>query len=242
MAGPSISVITATYNSMVTLPDLVASLRAQTDHDFEWVIADGQSTDGTVEYLKSLDGLDIKLISQKDFGVYDALNRAIMHSCGAFYLVVGSDDVLYPGAIRNYSKSIGDGRECCDLVFAKCEVNGDIVLPQLGKGWLYGMRGQGGCHSVGTLIKKELHDKVGWYSKLFPLCADQLFIGSAINSGARVRLCDFTAGVFSMQGLSGTQTLGLLTEKYRVQLLLGYNKYIQTLLFVARLAKNIGKI
>lgn len=58
-----LSVITATYNAIEYLPDLVASLRKQLDKDFEWIVADGKSTDGTVEYLRSISDLNLKVTS-----------------------------------------------------------------------------------------------------------------------------------------------------------------------------------
>uniref|UniRef100_UPI00344E8CBA glycosyltransferase n=1 Tax=uncultured Thermosynechococcus sp. TaxID=436945 RepID=UPI00344E8CBA len=48
---PSLSIITATYNAESDLPNLIASLVAQTDADFEWVVADGNSTDRTLELI-----------------------------------------------------------------------------------------------------------------------------------------------------------------------------------------------
>lgn len=89
-----LSVVTATYNAVQHLPNLIKSLRDQSDRDFEWVVMDGGSTDGTIELLKLVEDIKIVFKSQKDFGIHDALNRAVKVSSGTYYLVVGADDLL----------------------------------------------------------------------------------------------------------------------------------------------------
>lgn len=74
-----LSVITATYNAIEYLPSLIECLRKQEDQDFEWVVADGASTDGTLELLESITDLNIVITSQEDFGIYDALNSRPLH-------------------------------------------------------------------------------------------------------------------------------------------------------------------
>ena len=59
-----ITVVTATYNCVSQLPGLLESLRSQTDRDFEWVVADGGSGDGTLELLRAATDLNI-LIDRK---------------------------------------------------------------------------------------------------------------------------------------------------------------------------------
>jgi glycosyltransferase involved in cell wall biosynthesis len=68
-----ISIITATFNAASHLPDLVSCLRNQTYKNFEWVVADGGSTDDTLNILRTTKDLNVVLSSQPDFGIYDAL-------------------------------------------------------------------------------------------------------------------------------------------------------------------------
>ena len=67
-----ISIITAVYNAENHIQDLIESLRQQGDSNFEWVVVDGLSTDNTLEILKKIDDLNVKIISEADFGIYDA--------------------------------------------------------------------------------------------------------------------------------------------------------------------------
>lgn len=87
-----ISVITATYNSAATIGALIAALEAQTDADFEWVLVDGGSCDHTVSLAQEAALQRKAIISEPDFGIYDALNKGVRRASGEYYLVLGADD------------------------------------------------------------------------------------------------------------------------------------------------------
>jgi len=101
-AQPAISIITATFNASSQLPDLITSLRAQSDRDFEWIVIDGGSTDSTVELLHGCGDLVTSMVSEPDFGIYHAINKGIRLSRADYYLVVGADDRLAQHAIENF--------------------------------------------------------------------------------------------------------------------------------------------
>lgn len=239
--APMISVITATYNAAQDLPRLIDSLRGQTNKNFEWVVVDGGSTDGTVEQLTQVSDLNIVLDSRLDFGIYDALNRAIKLSSGDYYLVVGADDILNLNAIELFYLSI----ENCSPDFVSALVrtdSGSIIYPEKKWRWFYSQRAYIGAHAVGTLIKKSLHERFGFYSKDFPIAADQFFIRKACDAGVEIIYSDFISGVFGTSGVSNSDCSGMLTESFRVQLRCGENKLIQIALLLLRLIKNIKKL
>ena len=76
----TLSIITATYNSADTLTDTLESVLAQTFTDYELIIVDGQSTDGTLEiierYVPRFEGR-LRVVSEPDQGIYDAMNKGI---------------------------------------------------------------------------------------------------------------------------------------------------------------------
>ena len=240
---PAISVITPTYNAASTLPRLVASLRAQTDPDFEWVITDGNSIDGTLEILRGVDDLDVQIMSQPDCGIYDALNRGVRACSGEYYVVIGADDFFQPDAIRNFRSNVCDASgNAVDMVASAWTSQGKLHQPGEGMGWIHGMRGIASCHSVALLIRKGLHDKFGYYSYEFRLCADQLFVKSVLCAGGTINRCSFTSGNYSNTGTSVANTALWLTDFFRVQLLTESNKVLQVCLFVLRLIRNFRKL
>lgn len=239
----SITIITATFNAQEDLPTLVNSLRNQSDKNFVWIVADGGSSDRTVEYLNSIDDLNITLTVEKDFGIYDALNRAIKICSSEYYIVIGADDYFFPDAISNYRASI-EANNKPELLALGINYSGVIKIPKKHRAnaWLKGQMAYIAGHAVGLAIKTDLHKTVGLYSNKFPIAADQYFIGKAVNEGARIAYSDDIAGYFSTDGLSSVDVAGTVTEFFRVQVLLGFNKYVQIVLLCLRLLKNASKI
>jgi glycosyltransferase involved in cell wall biosynthesis len=235
----TLTVITATYNAAEHLPTLIESLRAQSDQDFEWLIADGLSTDGTLELLSQINDLNITLSSEADFGIYDALNRGVTMSSGEFYLVMGADDYLYPDAIENYKKEISDD---VDIVTASIKMKSGISRAGRGKSWVARQFEYVSGHSVGSIFRKSLHDRFGLYSRKFPIAADQLFIKVVCQNGAKVKVANFMAGKFNATGVSSTDVIGSMTESFRVQLLTEKNKPLQWALFIWHLIKHYKRI
>lgn len=238
-ACAGISVITATYNAGRYLPELIESLMAQSDRDFEWVVADGGSTDNTIDLVKAANGLRVKVLSQPDFGIYDALNRGIRASEGLYYIVVGADDRLDINAIANFRQAIV--ASSADIVTA-ARLKGSAVVRRRGRSWMTHQFAYVSGHSVGTAFRKELHERVGYYSRRFPIAADQLFIMSAIKAGASIFEAKFVAGKVGQGGVSSTDIAGTLSEAFRVQLALGKNKAVQVLLYVLRLIRHYRRL
>ena len=76
-----ISIITACYNSSATIGDTLKSVAAQDYKDIEHIIVDGGSTDDTLEIVKQYPHI-VKVVSEKDDGIYDAMNKGISLATG----------------------------------------------------------------------------------------------------------------------------------------------------------------
>lgn len=90
-----ISIITATFNSAKTLKDTIQSVLSQTNKDFEYLIIDGGSTDETIDIVKSYESEfsgRLKWVSEKDEGIYDAMNKGIKMASGDVVGILNSDD------------------------------------------------------------------------------------------------------------------------------------------------------
>jgi len=230
-----ISVVTASFNAELDLPGLIDSLRAQTDRDFEWVVADGASTDATLGILQDIKDLNVVVSSQSDFGIYDAMNRGIRLSTGDFYIVAGADDRFEPDAIANFRAAMDAGD--VDIVAARVNYMQRTMMVKAKPAWLLGHVAYIVAHSLGTAFRKDLHGQFGYYSRAFPIAADQLFVMRACEGGARRKVCDFVAGELGHGGVSSLDRTGNATEVFRVQLLLGRSRFIQTLLLLLRLLR-----
>ncbi len=227
-----ISIITATFNATNHLPALINSLRAQTYKNFEWVVADGGSTDNTLNILRDVKDLNIVLSSQPDFGIYDALNRAIKASKGDYYVVIGADDVFEPDAIENFVKEI-DG--ISTVITSPIVINNKIYKLSPLPIFLSGFRAKICGHSIATLFKKSLHDKYGYYSKKYPIAADYDFMMKLVVNNEKIKSCDFIVGKFGMGGISTVDRIGSASEVMRIMISNGYSVPVQVAIFILRL-------
>ena len=90
-----VSIVTVTYNSAQTLVDAMKSVLEQTYHDIEYIIVDGASTDSTIDIIRQYElqfKNRLKWISEKDNGIYDAMNKGIQLATGDVVGILNSDD------------------------------------------------------------------------------------------------------------------------------------------------------
>lgn len=94
------SVITVCYNAADIITATINSVLCQSYHDFEYIVIDGKSTDGTVEKISQY--LDrIKWISEKDKGIYDAMNKGISFAMGDYVIFMNAGDMFYDSNVLN---------------------------------------------------------------------------------------------------------------------------------------------
>lgn len=86
-----LSIITVTKNNLAGLKTTEQSLKIQTNKDYEWIIIDGNSTDGTQEFLATTNA---QWISQPDDGIYDAMNKGITRAQGDYVIFLNAGDAL----------------------------------------------------------------------------------------------------------------------------------------------------
>ena len=88
-----ISIITVCYNSAATIADTILSISKQTYPNIEYIVVDGLSKDNTVEIIQKNEGVISKWISEKDNGIYDAMNKGIAMATGDVIGILNADDV-----------------------------------------------------------------------------------------------------------------------------------------------------
>lgn len=141
MAHKRISIITITYNNLSGLRKTAESVERQSYRDFEWIIVDGASTDGTKEYLEQLhregakfvgekegqsadwadgklrgDALQIRMVSEPDKGVYDAQNKGIRLATGDYCFFLNAGDCFCNGEVLAQIFGSAAGKETHESV------------------------------------------------------------------------------------------------------------------------------
>lgn len=98
MSTPLISVITVTYNAAGTLPATMQSIREQKCVDFEHLVIDGASTDDTLAVARRHSTPGLRILSEPDRGLYDAMNKGLRMARGKYVLFLNAGDRLATGA------------------------------------------------------------------------------------------------------------------------------------------------
>ena len=90
-----ISIITPTFNSQSTIEENINSILSQSYDNWEQIIIDNQSKDNTLSLIKKFNNNKIKIFSQKDNGIFDAVNKGIENSSGEIISILHSDDFYF---------------------------------------------------------------------------------------------------------------------------------------------------
>lgn len=96
-----LSVITINYNNKEGLLNTIASVRNQTTHEFEYIIIDGGSTDGSVDAIKENEDVIDYWVSERDHGIYEAMNKGVRAAKGKFLQFLNSGDRLNSSDVLN---------------------------------------------------------------------------------------------------------------------------------------------
>ena len=127
----NISIVTVTYNAEHTLQRTLDSVASQKDVEFEHLIIDGSSTDGTVEilnnYKQANPQMDIVIVSEPDKGLYDAMNKGLQKARGEFVCFLNAGDKLHDDCVLSSIDAIIDGHVASGSPLAVVYGETDIV-------------------------------------------------------------------------------------------------------------------
>lgn len=166
-----ISIVTACYNSAATIHDTLRTIQMQTHPDIEHIIIDGGSTDGTLEILEKNRAHIAHLTSERDNGLYDAMNRGVAKATGDVIGLLNSDDLLaHKDVLSNVAKALSNPDvDACygDLVYVKQDNIDETVRYWKSRDYEPALIGKGWIPAHPTFYaKREVHDK---FSMLFNL-------------------------------------------------------------------------
>ena len=112
-----VSIITVVYNDQKNIINCIKSVENQDYLNIEHIIIDGKSTDSTLKIIKENLSSKIKILSEKDNGMYNALNKGIELSSGDIVGVLHSDDIFYSN--KTISSIVDNFNEKTDLIYGK---------------------------------------------------------------------------------------------------------------------------
>lgn len=178
-----LSIVTVNFNGCNDLVKTIESIRSQTFKDFEYLIIDGGSTDDSKKVIEENSDIIDSWVSEKDKGIYDAMNKGIAAATGQYILFLNSGDVLIDTDVLAQVVPALDGQY--DMVY------GDILLDRGNKIERISYPDQLDftflfekviCHQA-QFIKREVFSRVGPYDTGYKLAADWIHFVKCVTQG-----------------------------------------------------------
>lgn len=211
MNKPRFSIITITYNSVQTIECTLQSVLTQFFPDFEYIIVDGDSNDGTIDIVKQYEPLfdgRMRWKSEPDTGIYDAMNKGIKMAKGEIIGIVNSDDWLEPDALSwVYNKFMESGfrEDCLYCGGIRFHQNGESKKMMVNLKSFYRQASlyiMSGIRHPATFVPKKVYEKIGLFNDNMRLSADQDFILRCHFGGVEIISIDKVLSNMAAGGLS----------------------------------------
>jgi glycosyltransferase involved in cell wall biosynthesis len=200
-----LSIITINYNNRDGLEKTIRSVIDQRFTDFEFIVIDGGSTDGSVDNIRKYENKINYWCSEKDAGIYNAQNKGIKKAKGEYCLFLNSGDFLYNEDVLNkiFSKKFHD-----DIIYGDMIIdygNGKLVYgPQPKKISFEYLIHTTLWHPV-SFIKRELFDKFGNYNEELKIISDyEFFVKTILVGKVSTRHIEMAVAVFNTAGIGSS--------------------------------------
>lgn len=220
-----LSIITINYNNAEGLRKTLASVAAQTCCDIEHVVIDGGSTDGSVEVIKEYVNqcvmYDVLWVSEKDKGIYDAMNKGVKKATGDYVWILNSGDcVAAPDVIERMAAALEIGnrtlengidillgnklqvypRRKCKKIDDRC-IDDRLTPCSMDVSMLTFYSGT--VPQDAAFVKRELFEKYGYFDDKLKICADwKLYLNMIALGGVQPMYVNIDVVLFDMTGIS----------------------------------------
>ena len=245
MSNVKVSIITVVWNNNTTIKNAIDSVLDQTYKNVEYIIIDGDSSDGTIEMIKSYGNKITTFVSEPDKGIYDGLNKGVSLATGDVVAFLHSDDIYASDAIvqKIADKFIQDDEldgVYGDLIYTPKDdtlkiirywKSNDFNIKLLKKGWMP-------AHPT-LFLRREVYKKYGKFDLDFKISGDYDFMLRVLSAGIIVKYIPEVLYKMKVGGESNKSLKNIIQKSKEDLKALNNNNIggIRTLVY-----KNISKI
>jgi len=247
--NPEFSIIIAVFNGAKFLESTLQSVFNQTYPDYELIVIDGGSRDGTLEVIKKYEENISYWVTESDQGIYDAWNKGIAKSRGRWIAFLGAGDEYHKDALLTYSQFISDAPHAYfDYISSKVALTfRGAVLKIFGIKWRWSQfKSAMLVAHVGSIHHSSLYERFGVYDKSYKIVGDYEFLLRPRDQ-LRAGYINVVTANMSAGGLS--DSFGALAEAAKAKLTTGGGNILTVVLqaafayfklFIRRLIKKFS--
>ena len=212
-----LSVITICYNEKDTIRDTIESVLNQNFTDFEYIIIDGNSQDGTKDIFREYSDSFSKIISEPDNGIFDAMNKGLDHSAGEYVFFLNAGDILVD---KNVFENIFSNSNSEDILY------GDVIF-KYSSGIMMRRKSPriltpqyffvDSLNHQTTFIKRYLMKEIGHFDTSLKITADyDLILNAIFNKKCSTLYVSLPVTYFNLGGISSKPEFFELQNKERL--------------------------
>lgn len=244
-----VSIIIATYNSEKTLRRAMDSVLAQEYQDWECIVVDGASKDGTLAIVKEFVAKDsrFRYISEPDHGIYDAFNKGWRMAKGEWVMYLGSDDEYTKDGI----KALMENSDGADVVYGDVYLKfpkGETRYRQASSPESLTVRKSMPCCHQSLAMKRIVIEKLNGFDESFRILADKELVLRSYFSKYKFAYTNTPVSIFTIGGISqdnyhcdfeNFRIYSCYVKKYKLYGYLGWQLLRKTLVILKHRLTNI---
>lgn len=223
VTNPMISVITVTKNDLNGLNHTRASLLRQRTQNFEWIVLDGDSQDGTRSAYSKIASPNISFVSEPDKGLYFAMNKAILAARGDFIGILNADDTYSDHTLLEVERAIQAFPDA-DIFYGSITIDGknDFIIhhSDLPMRMIY--------HPA-VFIRKRVFREIGTFNTKYRIAADYDLLLRAYYANMKFHLLESQLADYRTGGISSKHVLRSIFETLTIQMRNPPRKYVGNL-------------
>lgn len=224
--NPLVTIITVSYNSESTIKRTIESVLNQNYNNIEYIIVDNLSTDKTLNIIKSYatkfknKNFIYRWISEKDNGIYEAMNKGITNATGEIVGIINSDDWYAKDTIKTVVKKFSNKNT--DIVYGDVNYiinfkNKTYYKVEHSKRNLKGLKNHMCIHHPTAFVRKDIYYKVGMFDINFKITGDWDFISRCYTKNLKFKYINEVLANFTYGGLSSNYTYNYIYERFKVR-------------------------